>query len=95
MKFDSFKRDVFSQNGEDGVLEAILDLIPKQDLRKLVVEFGAWDGINFSNTYNLILNHGFSAILIESNKQRFKELWHVMQLAIFKVVINSLWSCWT
>lgn len=74
MKFDRFKRDVFSQNGEDGILEAILDLIPNQDLRKMVVEFGAWDGINFSNTYNLILNHGFSGILIESNKQRFKEL---------------------
>ena len=56
MKFDSFKRDVFSQNGEDGILEAILDLIPKQDLRKLVVEFGAWDGINFSNTYSININ---------------------------------------
>jgi hypothetical protein len=74
MKFDKFKRDVFSQNGEDGILLAILDLIPKQDLRKLVVEFGAWDGINFSNTYNLILNHGYKGILIESDKKRFEEL---------------------
>ena len=74
MKFDSFKYDVFSQNGEDGIIQAILNLIPKQDIRKLVVEFGAWDGIHFSNTYNLILNHGYRGILIESSKQRFQDL---------------------
>jgi hypothetical protein len=67
--------NVFSQNGEDGLILRILDLmnLPPQR-RKFCVEFGAWDGLHFSNTANLIINHGFEALLIESHKDRFLTL---------------------
>ncbi|MFH1562464.1 MAG: hypothetical protein ABIF11_03470 [Nitrospirota bacterium] len=68
----NFKSDTYSQAGEDGIIEKILDVLPKKD--KWCVEFGAWDGVSCSNTRNLIENHDYSAILIEGNKTTFKEL---------------------
>lgn len=38
------------------------------------MEFGAWDGILYSNTRNLIVNKKYSAILIESDREKFKDL---------------------
>lgn len=38
------------------------------------VEFGAWDGLVGSTSRNLILNHGYSAVLIEGNADRFRDL---------------------
>ena len=64
--------DVYSQAGEDGIIEAILELLPSTD--KWCVEFGAWDGVSLSNTRNLINHKGFSSVLIEGNEQRFLEL---------------------
>ena len=66
------KSSIYSQTGEDGIIEKILDILPKND--KWCVEFGAGDGIFLSNTRNLIENKGYSAILIEGSKTRFKDL---------------------
>lgn len=66
------KRNVFSQTGEDGIIEKILELIPNKDY--WCVEFGAWDGIMNSNSRNLIVNFGYSAVLIEGGKKKFDEL---------------------
>ena len=38
------------------------------------IEFGAWDGIYCSNTFNLVKNHDFSAVYIEGSKKKFKKL---------------------
>lgn len=65
-------RNVYSQVGEDGIIEKILELIPKKD--KWCVEFGAWDGLHLSNTRNLIEYHGYSAVLIEADKNKFRDL---------------------
>ena len=67
-----FRSDVYSQCGEDGVVERALALLPDRD--RWCVEFGAWDGIHLSNTRNLILNHGYSAVLIEGDAKRFRQL---------------------
>jgi hypothetical protein len=64
--------NVFSQAGEDGVIEKILELLP--DKNHWCVEFGAWDGILYSNTRNLIVNKKYSAVLIESDREKFKVL---------------------
>jgi len=64
--------NVFSQAGEDGVIEKILELIPDKD--HWCVEFGAWDGALYSNTRNLFANKNYSAILIESDVEKFKDL---------------------
>lgn len=67
-----YQSNVFSQAGEDGVIEKILELLP--DKNHWCVEFGAWDGIHYSNTRNLIVNKDYSAILIESDREKFKDL---------------------
>ena len=64
--------NVFSQAGEDGVIEKVLELIPDRD--QWCVEFGAWDGTLYSNTRNLFANKNYSAILIESDAEKFKDL---------------------
>ena len=61
-----------SQSGEDGIIEKILEVIG--DPIGWCVEFGAWDGRHLSNTYNLIANKGFSAVLIEGSSARHAEL---------------------
>jgi hypothetical protein len=67
-----FASDVHSQNGEDGILAKILDVIGAAD--GWCVEFGAWDGRHLSNTYNLLANRGFSGVLIEGSPSRFRDL---------------------
>ncbi len=67
-----FRKNIYSQTGEDGVIEKILQILPEND--RWCVEFGAWDGLLFSNTRNLIENAGYSAILIEGSKTKYAEL---------------------
>ena len=68
-----FKYNVYSQNGEDGVIE---ELFRRLDIRSgWVVEFGAWDGAHLSNTFRLIeRNRGFRAVYIEGDEERFGKL---------------------
>jgi len=63
---------VTSQFGEDGIIEAALERLPTRD--RFCVEFGAWGGKDLSNTWNLIQNHGYGAVLIESERDRFEDL---------------------
>jgi hypothetical protein len=67
-----YNRNVYSQIGEDGVVEKILEIIPKND--KWCVEFGAWDGCYCSNTRYLIEDKGYHAVLIESNNAKYGRL---------------------
>ncbi len=69
---NQYARTVTSQGGEDGIIGKILEVIEDND--KWCVEFGSWDGKKLSNTYNLIINKGYSAVLIEGNPKRFKGL---------------------
>jgi len=67
--------NVFSQFGEDKILAELLKLLEKEnELDKWACEFGAWDGLHFSNTANLIVNSHYTAVLIESDKTKFKQL---------------------
>ncbi|MCL2925247.1 MAG: discoidin domain-containing protein [Trichodesmium sp. MAG_R04] len=70
----SYSKDITSQNGEDGILEKIFEVIGEQNYSKWCVEFGAWDGKHLSNTYNLIVNKGWSSVLIEADPKKFKQL---------------------
>ena len=71
--FESYKKNVFSQFGEDGIIEEIFKRLNDVSDKKCC-EFGAWDGKYLSNTCNLITNHNYEAILIEANKSRFDDL---------------------
>jgi len=62
----------YSQSGEDGLVDYILKRLPTTD--KWCCEFGAWDGIHLSNTYHLIRNVNYRAVLIEADRKRFDAL---------------------
>lgn len=66
------RRNVASQFGEDGILEKALELLDERD--GWCVKFGAYDGLFWSNTRNLIVEHGYRAVLIEANRRRFQQL---------------------
>jgi hypothetical protein len=69
---NGFAANVNSQAGEDGIIEKVLEALT--DNNHWCVEFGAWDGIYLSNTYNLIANKGYAAVLIEGDRKRFRQL---------------------
>lgn len=56
---------VFSQNGEEGVLNEILNRI--KSVNKLCVEIGANNGIWLSNTAWLIKEKGFTGLMVEAD----------------------------
>jgi hypothetical protein len=71
----AFASNTYSQYGEDGILAECLSRISvSTELDKWCVEFGAWDGVYLSNTCKLIREDGYSAVLIEGDADRFKEL---------------------
>jgi hypothetical protein len=69
--FNQYRKNVFSQNGEDGVLAEILNRL--QISTGSCVEFGAWDGKFLSNTYNLV-KQGWQAIYIEGDATKYEDL---------------------
>ena len=66
MVLADFGDRVTSQNGEDGILLAILDEVGARSRR--CVELCAGTGVQ-SNTANLIRNHGFSGVLFDGNEE--------------------------
>ena len=79
---NQYKKNIYSQNGEDGILFYILNKmkILKKEKNLWCCEFGAWDGIHGSNTFNLVKNFNFNAVYIEGNKQRFLNLLNTKKL---------------
>jgi hypothetical protein len=73
--FDKYKKIIFSQAGEEGILEFLIKKIKNNKLNKLnVVEFGAWDGIHLSNTFYFVKKYNANAIYIEKDKKKFLDL---------------------
>lgn len=68
-----FKKNKTSQFGEDGIIEKILEILPKEE-DPWCVEFGAWDGLFCSNTNSLITDKGFQAVLIEGDQKKIPDL---------------------
>lgn len=71
-KFAAFAKNEYSQFGEDGIIEKILEYLPNKN--NWCVEFGAWDGIHLSNTFNLIKNKKYQSVLIEADEKKFQVL---------------------
>jgi hypothetical protein len=67
-----FNQKVTSQRGEDGVIAKIFEIAGADN--QYCVEFGAWDGKLYSNTWNLLKNNGWSGLQIEASPEKFKEL---------------------
>jgi hypothetical protein len=66
-----FRRNVYSQNGEDGVIREIFRRLEQPT--GWFCEFGAWDGRYGSNAYNLLLQ-GWHGVMIEGDSRRFQRL---------------------
>lgn len=59
-------RKVYSQHGEDGLLEYLYSKIKPR--HKYYVEFGARSGNGIENTHNLRVNCGWTGLLMEGNE---------------------------
>ena len=70
--YEKYAKNVYSQHGEDGIVEELLKRLNIEN--GWVCEFGAWDGIHLSNTFNLIENKNFNAVFIEGDKNKYKDL---------------------
>lgn len=75
--FYPYLGDTYSQNGEDGVLAELFNRIKDHSSiseSPLCVEFGAWDGMYLSNTFNFVATKGWNAIYIEGDPKKFSKL---------------------
>jgi hypothetical protein len=64
--------NIYSDNGEDGVLKCIMDKLGIDC--GTCCEFGAWDGKYCSNTFNLVKEKKWKALYIEGDEEKFKDL---------------------
>jgi hypothetical protein len=71
-KLIEYATNVYSQNGEDGIIQEILNRLEIK--QGTACEFGAWDGIYLSNTYNLVKHHGWDVVYIEGDPEKYKTL---------------------
>jgi hypothetical protein len=70
--YSKYHNNIYSQNGEDGIIFELLKRL--KIYNGWVCEFGAWDGIHLSNTFNLVSNMGFEGVFIEGDADKFKDL---------------------
>ncbi len=68
----SYERSVYSQGGEDGVLARIFSSLGATN--RYFVEFGAWDGVHWSNTARLRLEQGWRGLLMDGDPDRVGDL---------------------
>jgi hypothetical protein len=67
----AYRKNIHSQNGEDGILE---ELLRRLDTRtRWVCEFGAWDGKQCANTFHLI-EQGYKGVYIEARDDYYEML---------------------
>lgn len=89
-RLNCYGYNITSQGGEDGIIEYILKYI--DNCPNICVEFGAWDGKHFSNTYALWHNKGWTGILIEGDANRckiLKEKYSDYKISIFNKFIAA------
>lgn len=67
-----YRMNKYSQNGEDGIFQELLRRIESPS--KWVCEFGAWDGIQCSNTFRLVEEKGYNAVFIEGREDYYQLL---------------------
>ena len=65
--FDKIKQSIL----EDGIIDEILKRtgLIKKEIQ--CCEFGAWDGMHLSNTFNLVTNFSAKAVYIEGDANKF------------------------
>ena len=69
---NEFEKKIISQNGEDGIIEEIINRLGIESL--WCCEFGAWDGRHLSNTFHLIRTTNAKVVMIEGDESKFLNL---------------------
>lgn len=82
----AYRKNVYSQNGEDGILAELLRRLP--ETTGWVCEFGACDGKRFSNTFHLVEDKGYSAVYIECDESSREDL--LRTAAAFPTIIPRI-----
>lgn len=74
MDLRSVESNVYSQNGEDGILRHLFELLNIRD--GWMCEFGASDGIQFSNTFQFVnaKDSAFRCLMIEADAAKYANL---------------------
>lgn len=85
--FSDKKKKVYSQLGEDGIIEYIFNIIGTTN--KYFVEFGGWDGIHLSNTANLRINKEWNGLLLEGNKDIVNNTKNAKQINLYNEWITK------
>jgi hypothetical protein len=67
LDLSEYEYRVFSQGGEDGVIEKLFEIIEPSS--RFAVEFGCSDGVTGSNVRNLIIHYGWSGLLMDGNPE--------------------------
>ncbi len=67
-----YRDSITSQNGEDGVIRKIFEVIGKEN--SWCVEFGAGSGKKGNNTWSLITERKWSGVLIEAERALYSDL---------------------
>lgn len=75
LPYNKHAANVYSQNGEDGILAQLIKDLGIDTKHMECVEFGAWDGIKYSNTYKLVTENPDARFLyIEGDEKKFQDL---------------------
>ncbi len=64
MHYDQFRKNLYSQNGEDGVLDHLITELGLTRSDMWCVDVGAYDGTSYSNVYRFIEQNA-NAVMIE------------------------------
>jgi len=81
-----YRKNVHSQNGEDGI---IAEILRRLDITHgWVCEYGAWDGKHLSNTFALV-ERGWNAVMIEGDPVKVNDLYKTVAEYPNIVPINS------
>lgn len=70
LPFSEYGKNVYSQTGEDGILE---EIIKRVNPNPYYVDIGAWDGYHLSNIANLRENYGWKGVSFEGNDNKVQE----------------------
>ena len=90
MNLLDYRSNIYSQNGEDGVLAELFRRMGSDSSAGWCVEFGAWDGKHLSNTFQFVESNGWNAVYIESDEMRFLDLEATARDVGRIVAINAL-----
>lgn len=85
-----YAKNIYTQNGEDGIIEKILEEL--EITSGICVDIGSWDGIYLSNIYNLWRYKGFNAVLIEGDRNKALESLQLVQKFDNVEVMNCMVS---